>query len=91
MERASRSIEEHPGKYTRNQVAADVGGRREAALMAVDLLEEEDFITRAPGESGHKRCTSVTPYRESEDPASDSYQPTNDRQRQLQAGGHDGE
>jgi hypothetical protein len=87
MERASRSIEEHPGKYTRNQVAADIGGRRETALLVVDLLEEEGFITRAPGQAGHKRCSSVTPYRESEDPASDSYQPKGDRLRQHQAGG----
>jgi hypothetical protein len=90
MERISRFIEENPGKFTRNQIPGSVKVRRETGLLAVDLLEKDGFISQAPGEDRHKRCTSVKPYRECEDSESDSYLPMGDRLCNHQTGGHSG-
>lgn len=65
MERASRHIEASPGDSTRSILEA-VGGRRNAASLALRLLKDEGFVTveRQGSASLH---TSVNPYREETD------------------------
>ncbi len=73
MERASKVIENHPGELTKNRVAQNSGGNKQAALTAVDILRDEEYVITTRGRSGYDVYESVKPYRETDDPLSDRY------------------
>jgi hypothetical protein len=82
VERASRTVEDHPGKLTRNQIAEQTTGNKSALLQAIDILHREEFVTKT--EENYPRYTSTKAYRETEDPRSDHRMPLGDRLRRHQ-------
>ena len=73
MERVSRHVEAHPGESTKNALTKEVTGKNMYLLLAVDILTNEGFLKTEPGKrSGSRVYTSVRPYREADDPLSDS-------------------
>ena len=73
MQRASQAIEQHSGELTKNKVAKEAGGNKQATLAAIDILREEGYVTTTRGRLGHDVYESVNPYREKDDPLSDGY------------------
>lgn len=82
MERASRAIEEHPGELTRNKVVERVGGRKQTAWLAVELLEREKFVTKTT--ETYPRYTSAKAYRQTDDPLSKGHFLPEDQHQQHQ-------
>ena len=82
MERVSRHVEAHPGECTKDGLTKEVTGKKTYLRMAVDILTDEGFLIVGPGKrSGSRVYTSVRPYREADDPLSDSYSDFADRAR----------
>jgi hypothetical protein len=73
MQRASEAIEQHPGELTKNKVVEKAGGKRQFALMAVDILRSEGYVKTTRGRTGHDVYDVVKPYRETDDPQSERY------------------
>lgn len=73
MQRASQAIEQHPRELTKNKVAKEAGGNKQATLAAIDILRDEGYARTTRGRSGHDVYESVNPYREKDDPLSDRY------------------
>ena len=59
MQRASQAIEQHPGELTKNKVAKEAGGKKQATLAAIDVLRDEGYVTTTRGRSGHDVYESV--------------------------------
>ena len=72
MERASRIVEDAPG-LSRNGLTTKMGGKKETAAAAVEVLVLEGYLTRAPGVNNSQQHTAVRPYRQANDSASDVY------------------
>jgi hypothetical protein len=88
MEQVSRVIEEHPGELTKNQATNRVKGKRHQYVVdAFDLLVSEEIYLEATSER-YPRYTSIKPYREKDDPASDKYCDLGDRLRRAGLGTH---
>lgn len=64
---------------TVNQLLTETPGKKEHKRAALDCLLAEGYVTRAPGPNRSIRLTSDRPYRELDDPDSDSYSPLEDR------------
>ena len=73
MEQASRLIEGHPGKYSKTAVAEQIGGKTAVAKLAVEVLDDEEYVKAEPGSSGYKVYFPIKPYRQADDPQSDVY------------------
>ena len=71
MERGSREVERQPGLNS-GELMTLVGSKREHSLKAVSLLVSEGYVRRKP-DGRTQRHHSIKPYREAEDPLSDSY------------------
>jgi hypothetical protein len=72
MERASKYLEDESGPLSRTNLLVGIGGKKEYAVVALDVLISEGYVTRV--EKGQKHLhTSVRAYRQSEDPLSESY------------------
>jgi hypothetical protein len=72
MERACKAVEDHPG-LTKNKIAEKIGGKKQWALQAIDILRAEGYVTTTRGQTGHDVYDVVKPYRQTDDPSSDSY------------------
>jgi len=82
MERVSRHVEAHPGECTKDGLTKEVTGKKTSLRLAVDILTAEGFLIVGPGKrSGSRVYTSVRPYREADDPLSDSYSEVAERVR----------
>ena len=64
MERASILVEDHPGQLGKTRLALMVGGRKQAALKAIDRLCSEGFVGTARGGRGKVVYTPLRPYRQ---------------------------
>ncbi|WP_162625411.1 AAA family ATPase [Mycolicibacterium llatzerense] len=90
MDRVSRLIEERPGELTRNKIAEEATGKKTVLLLAVDVLEREGYINKSQERCPH--YTSARPYRQSQDPRSDSHIPMEQRLgRHQESDGQDGQ
>jgi hypothetical protein len=69
MERVSVAVEGNPGQLNKTAAAGAAGGKRSWALKAVDILDDEGYMTKST--DPHPLYTSVKAYRASEDPLSD--------------------
>ncbi|MPZ61836.1 MAG: AAA family ATPase [Propionibacteriales bacterium] len=75
MERASRVIERIPGIGV-TALRTELGIRPATVTTALDMLVADDYLGRetiANGSATRTRLTSLKPYREADDPHSDSY------------------
>jgi hypothetical protein len=72
MERASLVIEGTPG-LSGNEVVKLVGGKADAARIAVNQLAVEDYVRREAGARGAQLHYSQRPYRRALDPQDDEY------------------
>jgi hypothetical protein len=87
MERVSQHVETHPRECTKDALTNEVTGKKTCLRMAVDILADERFLIVGPGtRAGSRVYTSVRPYREADDPLSDSYANFADRPRRNMAG-----
>lgn len=73
MQRVSEEIEKNPGQLTKNQAVKRAGGKREATLLAFDLLASEGNLASERGRGGHHVYTVTKPYRETDDTRSDRF------------------
>ena len=72
MERASKYLEDESGPLSRTNLLVGIGGKKEYAVVALDVLISEGYVTRV--EKGQKHLhTSVRAYRQAADPLSESY------------------
>ena len=72
MERASKYLEDGSGPLSRTNLLVGIGGKKEYAVVALDVLISEGYVTRV--EKGQKHLhTSVRAYRQAADPLSESY------------------
>lgn len=72
MERVSRALED-AGEVSMNTIKATVAGKAQAIATALDVLTEEGYVARRDGPNRSKLHRSERPYRQTQDPASDSY------------------
>ena len=87
MERVSRHVEAHPRECTKDALAKEVTGKNTSLRLALDILADDGFLTVEPGKrSGSRVYTSVQPYREADDPLSDSYSDVAQRLRRNTTG-----
>jgi hypothetical protein len=70
MEKASHVVEATPG-LTRNAIVTAVGGKKDYAQQAVELLVTEGYILTAKGANRAILHQSANPYREAQDPGWD--------------------
>ncbi len=69
MERVSRYLEEQPEPVSRTNVETTVKGKSAKAIrQALDALLREQFIVEIPGPRNARMVSSITSYRQSEDP-----------------------
>lgn len=73
MEKVSRYLETHTEPVSRNNVETTIKGKRaEFIRKALDALVNERFVTQSTGAHNSKLVSSERPYRQAEDPKSDS-------------------
>lgn len=78
MERVSRFVQDWTGEEppARNEILKGVKGKEAAVALAIDILTEERFLAEqrdGSGKTSARRYISTRPYREHQDPTSDSY------------------
>lgn len=72
MERISRRLEDSGTLLSRRAIRTGVKGNEQALLEAVDILEAEGYVVNE-GTDRATKYRSERPYRQIDDPASDSY------------------
>jgi hypothetical protein len=73
MERISMLLEADSEPLTGNRIDGLVSGKRADIMQALDSLVAEGYVARRDGANRSKMHTSVKPYRQTEDRASDRY------------------
>ena len=58
MQRASQVIEQHPGELTKNKVAKEAGGNKQATLAAIDILRQEGYVDNHSEAGRDTTCTN---------------------------------
>jgi hypothetical protein len=72
MERASKYLEDETGPLSRTNLLVGMGGKRDYAIAALDVLISEGYVNRVT--KGQTNLHTVArAYRQSEDPLSESY------------------
>lgn len=78
MERISRLLEEGPDQMGSNAIDAAIKGKADHKRQALAALEAGGFIAVSNGPRNARLHAPVKPYRQTADPLSDLYQPTED-------------
>lgn len=73
MEALSKALEDAGEPLSTNLVLDCVKGKAEHKRTALDELESDGFISVTPGPNRSRMHSSVKPYRQTQDPASDVY------------------
>lgn len=73
MERVSQTLENADVPLSGYQVTQRTTGKRQAVLRALDVLVSEKYVTTHPGQRGSTTHSLVRPYREVNDPQSDTF------------------
>ncbi|MDK8237932.1 AAA family ATPase [Actinomyces urogenitalis] len=73
MERVSQTLENADVPLSVNQVEKRTTGNRKAVLHALTVLVSEGYVTTHPGQRGSTTHSLVRPYREVNDPQSDTF------------------
>jgi len=73
MERVSQTLENADVPLSGYQVTQRTTGKRQAVLRALDVLVSEKYVTTHPGQRGSTTHSLVHPYREVNDPQSDTF------------------
>jgi hypothetical protein len=75
MEKVSKFLEREGGYQSGNKVRSGVSGKGEMVDRALDTLVTECYVERSEGGRGAKLHRLIKPYLQTQDPASDRYQP----------------
>lgn len=75
MEKASKYVEAGGRDLTANSIASAVSGKRSDVLDAIKVLVAEGYLATTPGPRCSTLHSSIRPYRQHHDPASDRFQP----------------
>ncbi len=74
MEKVSRLLETANEPLSRRDIERDVTGKKDTVALALDQLVNTGYAIRANGPRNANLHTTARPYRQAEDPASDTYQ-----------------
>lgn len=82
MERASKYLEDGSGPLSRTNLLVGMGGKRDYAIAALDVLISEGYVNRVTKGQTNLH-TSARAYRQAADPLSESYIPPGTGQHEI--------